>query len=130
MPAQSGHRVHGRALCWAARIIPLAIGFWIAAWVMIAYIDVLLPHDYEVEMLDPLAGLIWLVPLVLAAIAWRWHLIGGISIVVATAAFFFYFVSRPPYEAYSFYIMYFPWALVFLGGGVLNLIAWARERWS
>lgn len=128
MPAQSGPRVHGRALCWAARTVPLVIGLWIAASVMIAYIDALLPHDYEVEMEDPLGGLIWLVPLVLAAIAWKWHLAGGISIALATAAFFVYFVLRPPYEAYSYYIIYFPWALVFLGGGILNLIAWARER--
>jgi hypothetical protein len=120
--------VHGRTLCWAARIVPMYIGLWLAVGVMIAYVDAILPHDYEVEIQDPMAGLILLVPLVLAAIAWRWHLIGGISIILATAISFLYFVLRPPYEAGTFYFVYFPWAMVFLGGGILNLIAWGRER--
>jgi hypothetical protein len=123
--------IHGKDFCWAARIVPMAIGAWLAVGVMITYIYlyyVIWPHDYEVEMHDHVAVLIWLVPLVLAAIAWKWHLVGGISIVLATAAFFLYFVLRPPYEAGTFYFTTFPWAMVFLGGGILNIRAWARER--
>jgi hypothetical protein len=106
----------------------MAIGAWIALGVMGSYIYAIWPHDYEVQMHEPLTGLIWLVPLVLAAIAWKWHLVGGMSIVLATAVFFLYFVLRPPYEAGTFYFVIFPWAMVFLGGGILNILAWGRER--
>jgi hypothetical protein len=66
--------------------------------------------------------------LVLASAAWRWHLTGGLSIVVAAVVFLSYFILRPPYEAHAFYIVYFSMAMVFLGGGILHLAAWLEER--
>ena len=81
------------------------------------------PHDQNVEVLCPLASLIWLVPLVPAALAWRRHLIGGISIVVAVAGFLLYFILKPPVEALPLYFVAFPPALVFPGGGILNIRA-------
>jgi hypothetical protein len=121
-------RMHGKAWCCLARVFAMAFGLCLALGVMLAYLDALLPHDYEVEMQDPLAGLIWLVPLLLAAVAWSWHLVGGVSIVLAAAVFFSYFLLKPPYEAATFYFVCLPPALLFLAGGVLHLIAWVTER--
>jgi hypothetical protein len=106
----------------------MAIGACLDVGVMGSYIYAIWPQEYEVELHDPLISLIWLVPLVVAAVALKWHLVGGISIVLATTAFFFCFVLRPPYEASIVAMWLFPWAMVFLEGGIVNILAWGRER--
>ena len=117
-PGQYGRgAVHGKASCWAARTVAVGIGLVVAS--------VAMRSD------DDLEALVLLVPFVLAGIAWRWHLLGGAALILATGVLFlFLFFLRPPSGDYAFYslVVFFTLGMVILGGGFLHLLAWWMER--
>jgi hypothetical protein len=104
------------ALCWSARVVTLVgallIGF---PWSI-----------YGIGL-----------TLLVAIIAWRWHLPGGILIILPTVAWLIYvlvaymFFNERPVSEYEFWDIY-PFLLAlaapFLSGGVLHLIVWWKEE--
>jgi hypothetical protein len=92
----SDTRREDRALRWAARIITLiAAAFWFIYWI----------------------------PLLLALIAWRWHLLGGLFIVVGSLSAYIRLatIEDPQLGAYL-------WVTPFFIGGILHMLVGLRDR--
>ena len=121
-------------LLWAARRMPLIPGIWFL-WISIGMIVNLVRGDFHSAGLSFwIAPTLLSLPLLLAVIAWRWHLIGGVLIILFTTAS----VSCQLYGSsfwgvfdlftyYALAIGFGPW-LLFFAGGILHLIAWRQEK--
>ncbi|OGO03581.1 MAG: hypothetical protein A2Y72_05465 [Chloroflexi bacterium RBG_13_53_26] len=115
---------HGKALCWAARIVSLLPGT--AATAYAAYVSMRWPAAYGSE-----GPLFFFAILALPGlIAWRWHLTGGLLIVFSGTMFVSYCIVWLPYESVVFYYLVWPSAMVFFAGGVLHLVVAERDRQS
>ena len=124
----SGRLVHGKALCWAARVIPLAVGLaiglpWIAFWIVTSIKEVT-----DGDGLWPILGLLgllcsYLIPLLAALIAWRWHLLGGMLLVLGGATLYLFFVLGGDMQ-WGVHL-YVPPLLL---GGILHLLVWRKEK--
>ena len=101
------------------------MGVLVALWLVPAFVIMLIDGAPAHELLWFVVGL---VPLLLAALAWQWHLVGGTCIILSTAALFLYVLFEKPYEQWFFVFTVSPFALVFFAGGVLHLVVWWKER--
>jgi hypothetical protein len=118
------------ALRWTARIATLTVGTLLALAALVTFLRVLLSHDDDAAIRNLMTVLAWFVPLLLAAVAWRWHLAGGLLIVFSDTVFVSYCIVWLPYESVVFYYLVWPAAMVFLAGGVLHLVVAERDRQS
>lgn len=114
-------------LCWAARLLALGYGLLIALYVLGTWILVLMgktSRGQTAEAMTDLAG--WLpffIPLVLAVVAWRWHLVGGTLITAGSAGLYLYLllVGNMQWGVHLY-------VLPLLAGGLLHLLAWHKEK--
>jgi hypothetical protein len=125
---------HRKGWCWAARIISLLPAItplvWIAAYAAaidaVAYgIDATL--GFVVFALSPLVALI----------AWRWHLVGGLLLTIPAGfnvcLIAVSLINGDPYGYYELDQSFVArailplWMAMFIGG-LLHLIAWWKER--
>ena len=137
----AGNKVGGEptTLCWIARITSLTIvSIFYASWAFLGIFSVFSsingynPPDI-LKILEYV--LILLTPLLLATIAWRWHLIGGISIILFTIFFLFYILliwdhSRGSYEyewPFGFPLL-LTVDIVLSIVGFLYLLVWWKEK--
>lgn len=121
---QSSQGAHGKALCWMARILSLPVAIFGVIWMF--YV----PTTWEggsdsVPLLLPLD----LIPLVLALIAWKWHLVGGtllsaFGILLGVMGISSFSEEGPNHD----YLYLTPIGAVLLTGGLLHVLAWAKER--
>jgi hypothetical protein len=116
------------ALRWTARIATLTIGVLLALAALVTFLRVLLSHYDDVAARNLMTALAGFVPLLLATVAWRWHLAGGSLVVFPGTVFVSYCIVRLPYESVVFYYLVWPSAMVFLAGGVLHLVVAERDR--
>lgn len=125
MEVRSGPSKHHKTLCWIARLVPLVP-------VVCAPLLVLnweLP-GYRTEM--PLInGIVCFCLLVLlpAVIAWQWHIVGSILILIPSGAYIYHlcFPTHPLGPAFPLHYVLPLWA-AFFTGGILHLIVGWRER--
>jgi len=75
----------------------------------------------------PLYWPIGLLPLIGATIAWRYHLVGGILVIVLATPFLIYGVCSTEFVRWFRYLLTFISGL-FLVGGVLCLVVWLKGR--
>jgi hypothetical protein len=114
-------------LCWAARLLSLGYGLFIALYALGAGSPIVIEYASRGEIEKAVSALLnWLpffIPLVPAVIAWRWHLVGGTLITAASVAFYlvFMFSSGTQWGAYVCVIPV-------LAGGLLHLVVWYKER--
>ncbi len=114
-------------LCWAARLLPLGYGLLIALYTLACFIMVTAGHVSRGEewgsVIWLLSALPFFLPLLLAVLAWRWHLLGGALIAAGGLALclFFAFSSDVQWGVYLY-------LLPLLAGGFLHLLAWRQEK--
>ena len=116
-------------LCWAARLVSLTVG----ALLLLTALSVALL--WAADILDYEQGasvliLLSCVPPLLAGIAWRRHLVGGILMLLLATALLTYSIatvhdwdSTAPFNVFTL----LPPSVVLLAGGVLHLIVWSRQ---
>ena len=114
-------------LCWAARLLSLGYGLLIALYALGALILTLIGHVSRGETgesaLGLLSGLPFFIPLVLAVMAWRWHLAGGLLITAGSVALYLFFaLSGNMQWGVHLYV------LPLLVGGLLHLLVWYKEK--
>jgi len=121
----SRESVHGKALCWAARIVSLVVAIPCVLWMF--YLLWELTTTY---VNDPTPQLlpIWLIPLVLALVAWRWHVVGGtlqgaFAILVLVVGINSRTEEGPNHD----FLFLTPIGAALLIGGMLHIMAWVKE---
>ena len=116
-------------MCWAARWISLAVGAWLAVMLLVIvalWSSGVLHYEYG----SPAILLLLLVPLGLAALAWRQHFVGGVLITLLSTSLLVYSIvkvdswdSAAPFNIFTI----IPSCIVFLACGILHLIVWLRQ---
>ena len=116
-------------LCWAARLLALGYGLLVALYILACAILIATGAASRGEtaerLLYALAWLPGLVPLLLAALAWRRHLLGGALITAAAVALYAFLGFRDSLQ-WEWHVYLVPW----LAAGLLHLLAWHREKKS
>ena len=113
--------VHGRALCWAARIACTGLNLFAAAY--------LLSHwaTYDQGLWSILSAIcLFVLSVVPALIAWRSHLVGGVFALIIS--FLYTEVAYSQVDRNIFVHTIFPFSAVWLASGILHLAVWWRER--
>ncbi len=114
-------------LCWAARLLSLGYGLVVALYALGAGHPIVIEYASRGEIEESMFALLnWLpffIPLVLAVIAWRWHLVGGTLVTAVSGAFYLYFILSSGTQ----WIVYL-YMLPILAGGLLHLVAWYKEK--
>jgi hypothetical protein len=114
-------------LCWAARLLALGYGLLIALYTLGVLILTLIGHVSRGETwgsaLWLLTGLPFFVPLVLAVVAWRWHLLGGTLIAAGSVALYLFFALSGNMQ-WGVHLYVLPLLL----GGLLHLLVWYKEK--
>ncbi len=114
-------------LCWAARLLAAGYGLLVALYLLGCAILIAIGASSRGEtaqtVLYLLAWLPALVPLLLAALAWRRHLLGGALIVAGGAALYVFLGFRGSLQ-WGWHVYLVPW----LAAGCLHLLAWRKER--
>ncbi len=124
--------IHGNTLCFAARLVSIAVSMimacFLAAWAASYGLD---------EDMGGIASFhfglsvfhFWFVPVLLVAIAWKYHLLGGVLILLYSPAPFlitcFITVVSEGHQDVSHLVLA---GLVFPVGAALHLVAWSKER--
>ncbi len=72
-----------------------------------------------------LTGLPFLLPLALAGLAWRWHLLGG-ALITAGSVVLYLLLGLAGDMRWGVHLYMLP----LLAGGILHLLAWHKERKS
>jgi hypothetical protein len=137
VPAQNGRgAVHGKAFCWAARIISLVPGIGYTAY---ASVDTAIWAARYGNFWDifQTAGMLFVLLVLPGLIGWRWHVEGGlimmlessgnilmIAISIATHDPYAYFELDPSYVLR----VILPIWVTILVGAFLHLIAWGTEK--
>jgi len=125
---------HGGALCWTARLISIAVSIVIAcilaAWA--ASYGVNEGHGGIPPLYFGLSVFhFWFIPVLLVAIAWRYHLFGGVVMLLYSPVPFlitgFITVVGEGHQDVSHLVLA---ALVLPIGAALHLVAWWKERRS
>jgi hypothetical protein len=126
-------------LARAARLIALIVGIQSLLMVgipvsILVLIDAMRSGvDANVQSPDIVLLVGGFVPIVLAIVAWRCHLVGGLAIVLFTAAFLPFALQRVFLDEYQRWISYpfhLSMAIPFFIGGMLHLVVWRIERQS
>ncbi len=116
---------HIGRLCWVARLIPLIPVVCAPLLVM----NWELP-GYRTEM-SLINGIVYFCLLVLlpTVIAWQWHMVGSILIMIPSGAYIYHlcFPTHPLDTAFPLHYILPLWA-IFFTGGILHIIAWLKER--
>ncbi len=115
-------------LCWAARLLSLGYGLLIALYALGVFIAASVGRGISrgeaVEwVLGLLFILLWFIPLALAVIAWRWHLVGGTLITAGSAGLYLFFAHSVNMQ-WGIHLYLLP----LLAGGILHLLAWHMEK--
>lgn len=114
-------------LCWAARLVALGYGLLIALYTIGALILTLAGSLSRGETWGaafwPLFWLPFFIPLVLAVVAWRWHLVGGALITTGSVALYLFFIFSGDMQ-WGIHLYMLP----LLAGGLLHLLAWYKEK--
>jgi len=126
--------MHGNTLCWAARLISIAVSVAIdcilVAWAVSYGVNEgmggISPFDFGLSVFH-----FWFIPVLLVAIAWKYHLFGGVAMLLYSPTSFliagFIAVVCEGHQDVSHLVLA---ALVFPVGAVLPLVAWWKERRS
>jgi peptidoglycan/LPS O-acetylase OafA/YrhL len=116
-------------MCWAARWISLTVGAWLVVLVL-AVLALWNSGVLKYEYGSPAVLLLLLVPLGLAALAWRQHFVGGILITLLSAALLVYSIAKvdswdsaAPFNIFTI----IPSCVIFLASGLLHLVVWLRQ---
>lgn len=124
----------GGALCWAARIISIAVSIFIAcilaAWVASYGLDEgmggISPFHFGLSVFH-----FWFIPVLLVAIAWRHHLLGGVAMLLYSPIPFlitcFITLVSEGHQDVSHLVLA---ALALPVGAAPHLVAWWEERQS
>ena len=118
------------AIAWQRRLIgsrPMVL-LYSATMLVLVVLLVIVPAVTSTAMEY---GVIITVPILLVIVAWRWHLIGGISIVLWSACYFaalMYINSGFGSDGSESFTFLSPLAVLFLISGMLYLIVWWREK--
>ncbi|MDM7998611.1 MAG: hypothetical protein QUS33_01070 [Dehalococcoidia bacterium] len=115
-------------LCWVARLLALGYGLLTALYALGVFIAASIAGGVsrgEVGewVLGFLFILLWAIPLALAIIAWRWHLLGGGLIVVGSMALYVVF-SHASSITWGTHLYMLP----LVGAGLLHIAAWHVEK--
>ncbi len=114
-------------LCWAARLLASGYGLLIALYALGAFIVTLIGHVSRGGNTEFMLGLLfvlpWFIPLALAVIAWRWHLVGGTLITAGSAGLYLFFAHSGNMQ-WGIHLYLLP----LLAGGILHLLAWHMEK--
>ena len=126
---------HGKALCWAARIVSLLPGIGATAYVSIDTASWAAKYG-DVWDIFQTVGMSFFILVLPALVGWRWHLAGGLIMMlessvnilmiansIATNNPYAYFEADPSYVLRAILPM---WVTI-LVGSCLHLMAWARE---
>lgn len=116
-------------LCWAARLLALGYGLFIALYALGAWVLVLIGNvsrgQTEEGVIDLLRWLPFFIPFILAIVAWKRHLIGGTLITAFSAAVYLYFTILGDMQ-WGVHLYMVP----LLTGGLLHLLVWHKEKKS
>ena len=93
-------------------------------------VETLLPHDYTIENQYSVYGLLWFAPLLSAAISWRWHLIGGLLMILTAIGVGANMALNPPTSGPEYLAVEVPIGVVVIAAGILHLVVWWKERQS
>jgi len=128
--------IHGNALCWAARIISLLPGTGATAYVSVT--TAIWAAQYgNVGHIFQNATMFFAILVLPGLIAWRWHLVGGIIMLLESTYNILMIASsianHDPYAYFELDPSYvlraiLPMWMTILVGALLHLIAWGRER--
>ena len=125
---------HGTGLCFAARLISVAVSAgmacilasWAASYGVNEGMGGIVPSHFGLSVFH-----FWLIPAVLAVIAWRYHLLGGVLMLLYSPMPFlitwFITVVSEGHQDVSHLVLA---AFVFPVGAALHLVAWWEERGS
>ena len=117
-------------LGWAARLLSLGYGLLISLYALGAMIMTLIGNVSRSETWGVahwlLSGVPFFVPLALALIAWRWHLLGGTLLAAGGVALHFFFFAVSDHMQWAMHLYISP----LLTGGLLHLLAWCNENWT
>jgi hypothetical protein len=123
---------HSSALCWAARIISIAVSIatacilvaWAVSYGVNEGMGGISPFHFGLSVFH-----FWFIPVLLVAIAWRYHLFGGVVMMLYSPMLFlitgFITVVSEGHQDVSHLVLA---ALVFPVGAALHLVAWCKER--
>ncbi|HJX70090.1 MAG TPA: hypothetical protein VJ441_03250 [Dehalococcoidia bacterium] len=114
-----------RKLLWAARIVSLV------PIIFVLYFG--LPNLFIPGPRGWNWGPLWLIACVVlpVAVAWRWHLLGGILMLILWCLPMYYIFSTDhPFDAQRIYVLrdLSPFLTTLLAGGILHLIVWWKGR--
>ena len=114
-------------LRWAARLLALGYGLLTALYLLGCALLIAIGASSRGEtaetMLYLLAWLPALVPLLLAVLAWRRHLLGG-ALITASAVALYAFLGFRDSLQWGWHVYLVPW----LAAGLLHLLAWHMEK--
>jgi hypothetical protein len=126
--------MHGDTLCWAARIISIAVSIviacilaaWAASYGLNEDMGGISPFYFGLSVFH-----FWFIPVMLVVIAWRCHLLGGVAMLLYSPMPFlitwFITVVSEGHQDVSHLVLA---AFVFPVGAALHLVAWWKERRS
>ena len=121
---ETGKPVHGRALCWAARIISLLPGL-AAAYASIH--TVIWAAKYgNVGDIFQTASMCFAILVVPGLIAWRWHLAGSVLLAVPALMLVFVPFTSEIDRSYGL-LCILPLGLALFAGAFINLMVWVWE---
>jgi hypothetical protein len=116
-------------MCWAARWVSLTVG----AWLVVTGLAILVLWNsgvLEFEYGSRAVFLLLLVPLALAALAWRQHFVGGVLIALLSTGLLVYSIAKvdswdsaAPFNVFTI----IPSCVIFLVSGILHLFVWLRQ---
>lgn len=112
-------------MCWVAGIVPLFVGIPLVGWMLYLpfYWTTAGGGDDPVPILLPLN----LIPLVLAIIAWKRHLAGGILLIAFAALTVTVGILSFAEEGTHDFQFLTPIGAVLLMGGMLHIFTWFKE---
>jgi hypothetical protein len=119
---------HRSGLCWAARTVALGVGGYLALVSLAPVLETIMPHDYAVEVHCSVYALVGFVPLLAAAIGWRWHLLGGLLMILTIAGISTNIALNSPPSELEYLVFAIPIAAAALAAGILQLVVWWMER--
>lgn len=115
---------HGKAVCWAARIVSLVVALPCAVWMFYLPIYWTTHGDDPMPLLLPLD----LIPLVLGLISWRRHLVGGTLLGAFGILLLVVGINSRTEEGPNHDFLFLtPIGAALLIGGMLHIMAWVKE---
>lgn len=117
--------VHGKALCWAARIVSLIPGIGATAYVSIDTAIWAAKYGSGGDIFQT-ATLCFALLVLPGLIAWCWHLAGSVLLAVPALMLVFVAFTGEIDRSYAFCCM-LPLGLAFFAGAFMHLMVWVWE---